>query len=387
MQINNLPASNSFSSTDVLPIEINGVTYKVTGATLAAALQTLGNYLTPDNVANNLTTTAAGSVLDARQGKVLNDKINATQSGLAIIVDGDTASMAVPVGGYAYIKNNTHGLAEGLYTNTSSGAFPASGGTADGTVFTVVGGGGLNDIKQSLTTVVEISNNAGFHNSIYRGKYLGDHVTAEQWAAISAGTFDGLYVGDYWTINGVDWVIVGFDIRYNIGDTPLATHHIGVMPRVSLNDSQWYTSNDTSHGYVGSTVRANIKGSGGAQSKFIAAFGNDHVLSFREIYPSAYSSGNATGWAWVDARTELLSEVDVYGCPVWSVGGKGYEVGADKSQLPIFRLRPDFANIRAAWWLRSVGSASHACFVSDYGHANYSLASASFRVLPLSLIG
>jgi hypothetical protein len=75
MQISNLPASNSFSSTDVLPIEINGVTYKVTGATLAAALQTLGNYLTTENVANNLTTTAAGSVLDARQGKVLNKAI------------------------------------------------------------------------------------------------------------------------------------------------------------------------------------------------------------------------------------------------------------------------------------------------------------------------
>ena len=150
MQISNLPASNSFSSTDVLPIEINGVTYKVTGATLAAALQTLGNYLTTENVANNLTTTAAGSVLDARQGKALNDKINATQSGVAIIVDGDTASMDVSVGGYAYIRGNTRGLAEGLYINTSSGVFPTSGGQADGEVFTHVSGGGLNTIQQSM---------------------------------------------------------------------------------------------------------------------------------------------------------------------------------------------------------------------------------------------
>ena len=38
--------------------------------------------------------------------------------------------------------------------------------------------------------------NAGFHNSVYRGKYLGSSVTAEQYAQISAGTFDDLFIGD-----------------------------------------------------------------------------------------------------------------------------------------------------------------------------------------------
>ena len=111
------------------------------------------------------------------------------------------------------------------------------------------------------------------------------------------------------------------------------------------------------------------------------------MLSFRELYPSTYdSNGNATGWAWVDAKTELLSEVDVYGCPAWSVGGKGYEIGADKSQLPIFRLRPDFANIRASWWLRSVASATYAACVTNDGTANYYGAGYSYGVRPLSLI-
>lgn len=41
MQISQLPASNSFSSSDVIAIEIDGVTYKITGATLAAALCTI----------------------------------------------------------------------------------------------------------------------------------------------------------------------------------------------------------------------------------------------------------------------------------------------------------------------------------------------------------
>lgn len=83
-----------------------------------------------------------------------------TMKSIAIIVSGDRASMAVPVGGYAYIKNNTHGLAEGLYTNTSSAAFPTVGGTADSAVFTAVSGGGLNDFEQiSINFIAGTSEN------------------------------------------------------------------------------------------------------------------------------------------------------------------------------------------------------------------------------------
>ena len=45
MQISQLYPSNAFSNDDVLAIEINGVTYKLTGATLAAALQSIGDYV------------------------------------------------------------------------------------------------------------------------------------------------------------------------------------------------------------------------------------------------------------------------------------------------------------------------------------------------------
>lgn len=152
MQISNLPASNSFSSTDVLPIEINGVTYKVTGATLAAALQTFGGYLTTENVANNLTTTAAGSVLDARQGKMLNDKINATQSDIAIIIEGNqtTHTGGVAVGEFVSVRNSTiSGIADGLYKATQ--AIPAN--TAiDSTYLTAVNGGGLNEVNVQIGT-------------------------------------------------------------------------------------------------------------------------------------------------------------------------------------------------------------------------------------------
>ena len=53
MKISELPASNSFSSSDVIAIEISGVTYKLTGSTLATALATLGSYAKKDNTSAN----------------------------------------------------------------------------------------------------------------------------------------------------------------------------------------------------------------------------------------------------------------------------------------------------------------------------------------------
>ena len=94
------------------------------------------------------TLTQSGEAADA---KVTGDTFNALESGVAIIVSGDTCSVAVPVDGYAYIKNNTHGLSDGLYKNISASAFPTSGGTADNTVFSTVSNGALNEINTVRT--------------------------------------------------------------------------------------------------------------------------------------------------------------------------------------------------------------------------------------------
>jgi hypothetical protein len=73
----------------------------------------------------------------------------------------------------------------------------------------------------------------------------------------------------------------------------------------------------------------------------------------------------------------------VYGHQVWGKGSahgmEGYEVGMDKWHLAIFALDPGFANIRADWWLRSVGSATSAAIVSNYGYAANSYPAAYVR--------
>jgi len=59
-----------------------------------------------------------------------------------------------------------------------------------------------------------------------------------------------------------------------------------------------------------------------------------------------------------------------------------YNIGVEKSQLPLFALRPDIANIRANYWLRDVCSASHFAFAYANGNAGYHGASNSYGVRP-----
>lgn len=107
--------------------------------------------------------------------------------------------------------------------------------------------------------------NAGAHNSIYRGKNLGTSVTAEQYAAIKAGTFDDLYIGDYWVINGFNWRIAAFNYYYNTGDTACTTNHVTVVPDTNLYSEQMHwtithaydsTLNKTTGAYFGSNMRS-----------------------------------------------------------------------------------------------------------------------------------
>lgn len=59
MQISGLNESLQFGADDVLAIEINGVTYKLTGATLATALRTIGGVLPIANGGTGVNTAAA----------------------------------------------------------------------------------------------------------------------------------------------------------------------------------------------------------------------------------------------------------------------------------------------------------------------------------------
>lgn len=236
-------------------------------------------------------------------------------------------------------------------------------------------------------------NNAGAHNAIYRGKSLGSTVTTAQYAAIKAGTFDDLYIGDYWTIGGVNYRIAAFDYYLNSGDTNCTTHHVVIVPDTCLYNAQMHNTssggwesgaaNTTAGGYVGSDMyKSNLEQ---AKTTIKSAF-SGHVLKHRIYLTNAVANGRASGGAWCDSEVDLMCEQMVYGSDIFSPVSDGSNVPAnyrvEKSQLPLFQHEPSRICNRAAWWLRDVITASGFAFVSDNGGAGYGNASNSRGVRP-----
>ena len=223
-------------------------------------------------------------------------------------------------------------------------------------------------------------------------RQLGSTVTTAQYAAIKAGTFDDLYIGDYWTIGGVNYRIAAFDYYLNSGDTNCTTHHVVIVPDTCLYNAQMHNTssggwesgaaNTTAGGYVGSDMyKSNLEQ---AKTTIKSAF-SGHVLKHRIYLTNAVANGRASGGAWCDSEVDLMCEQMVYGSGIFSPVSDGSNVPAnyrvEKSQLPLFQHEPSRIGNRNDWWLRDVITASNFAFVDGRGNACY-LASYSGGVRP-----
>lgn len=223
---------------------------------------------------------------------------------------------------------------------------------------------------------------AGFHSSIYRGKYLGDTYTDEQKAAIANGTFDDLFVGDYWTINGVNWRIADFDYYYNIGSARFTKHHIVIVPDTILYNAQMNSEDITTGCYSGSEMF--ITNLDEARTMFDNAFGSLFIPTHKGLYSSSISGNIPSGFTWRDMRVELMNDIQVYGHSAWVQSG--YGVGTQKTQFKLFMFDQTKINTKQTYWLESVRSSTN--FVNVYAEGNMSNSSAShsFGVRPFACI-
>jgi hypothetical protein len=291
-----------------------------------------------------------------------------------------------------------------------------------------------------------------FHNSVPRGKDITSYLTdGSLWDRIKGTNgydlFEDLYLGDYITAGGQDYMIVDFDYYIRTGDShDLNVHHLVMMPvgRMSIpsgtvlyntdatatpvtleyiNTANYraYTGDDTvsvssqetdvvkkwnatiadpntnttAGGYKYSRMRQVVMKA--ADTIVRTAFGADHVKAIDVIYPNpadASASGTPSSWAWFKSTAwtaddrmslcDLPNELQIYGQYVW--GNRAYEIGIDKWQFSLFRYDRSKVNIRANWWLRSVSSATHAAYVSAAGFANSGGSSNAYGVRPRFLL-
>lgn len=223
-------------------------------------------------------------------------------------------------------------------------------------------------------------------------KYYGlGYTLAEVYSMINNGSFSDIWVGDYF-IDPNDsnrvYRIMDIDAYYNRGNsTKINKHHLIIVPDTSMASTKWYTSNDTSVGYAGSTIRQTIEGSGNTvQSKEEAFFGASHLLPMNQLVPV-----NVDSWNWsasIEAnwtpKLRPMTEVEVCGS---SMFGNGCQQGNGCTWLAGFRLKPELAiGMNYTYWLISIYSSADACFVSYTGRVDGSDASSSIVCRPLSIL-
>ena len=254
----------------------------------------------------------------------------------------------------------------------------------DATARSGVGTNATNIANAQAVLDAITADGAGAHNSIYRGKYLGSSVTTEQWAAISAGTFKDLFIGDYWTIGGINYRIAAFDYYYRTGDTECTTHHVTLVPDTNMYTHCMNDTNVTTGAYVGSKMYTS--GLADAKSTINSAFGADHILNHRQYLKHTVTNGYESDGTWYDSTVELMTEQNVYGCKVFGncINGTNwpYSYTVDKSQYPLFALNPYMISNRQWFWLRDVASSAYFAGVSNAGFCSSDGASSAYGVRP-----
>lgn len=232
-----------------------------------------------------------------------------------------------------------------------------------------------------------VENNAGYHNCIYRGKYLGSAVSASQWGSINAGTFDDLYIGDYWTIGGVNYRIAAFDYYLTMGDdTKCNTHHVIIVPDTRLYNSVMNDTQTSVGGYLNSKMCQ--EGLNEAKTIINTAFGENHVLKMDRYLSNVVTDDCVTGVVWsYGSSIDLMNEFHLYGCTIYynmlGVTSQASNATIDHTQYPLFRFRRDLMSTTGyGYWLRDVVRNGYFSYISANGTATRQAANTTGGVRP-----
>ena len=248
-----------------------------------------------------------------------------------------------------------------------------------------------NALESALAMMSTQNLYPGAERNFIRGKNLGTTVTADQRNMIRIGNFMNFFVGDYWVINGIKWVIVDIDYWWHCGDTTdtrVDTHHLVIMPEERIDTGVMNDESTTDGGYANSKMRTSVLDN--AKEMILNAFG-DLVLTRREYLIDDAENGCPTSGNWYNSQVEIPDEIMVYGCRIHSPAndGSAYQKlhTTSKTQLALFRLCPNHIFNTGSYWLRDVVSKNSFATVQSTGVTSYSQANTTTGIRPVFAIG
>ena len=215
---------------------------------------------------------------------------------------------------------------------------------------------------------------------------LGDHVTEQQWTNIANGSFKNLLIGQYWTINNVNYRIVGRNTYY--GYYNLNKNHLVIWPDTVYSNQPFQTTNTNSGIYYTSNLRNYVDNT--YVPYIISIFGENHILGHTRSLPS-YGGSSGSG------VTSANVKAWIPGSPTGVIGSY-YEYGINAyDELAFPAQNYGLITPRANFWVAChVGATSDKYYYvetwsrNSYGEVTYTktaaLATTSHGVRPAFLI-
>lgn len=196
------------------------------------------------------------------------------------------------------------------------------------------------------------------HNKVLREQNLGK-LTDEHYRSISNGTFDDLYVGDYFTINNHKYIIGGFDYLYGAENNSNLGHHALIIDyNRTYNRGDTNYSWDFNNGFIKSETYLTKLPE--LNKRHEVDFQN-HLLEWNEYLTTSTQDGIANGGDWFRVKSSVFN-IKMLGSKVGNAGqyktinknGIDYNVGIEKDTLPIMNFTTS-NNILYYSFIRDVG--------------------------------
>lgn len=251
----------------------------------------------------------------------------------------------------------------------------------------------FNDGSESKTRLRDafysmVPDGAQTHNNIFRGWNLGA-LNSTHIANIENGSFHDMFIGDYFSVNGSNYVIAGINYKRHHGDNMDLGNHLVLMPQgwsqtptqaLAPDNKTTHYMNDTdttAGGFAGSKLYQTYLPQ--IQTKLESDFGAN-LMTFRTIVSTHVDASGAPDQAeWRDAKVSIPNEVMIYGTTLNgnNKNSSWYNIGDENSQLPLMRLNDVERNFNRIGpiWFKDIHSASEFAYADFNGNTDRSLAS------------
>lgn len=279
---------------------------------------------------------------------------------------------------------------------------------ADTDLFIVETNEGTRTVPYSMmkpSSNLESVDCAASHNAVFRGKDLTNVYTIDEICErISNGTFEDLYIGDYFDITisttytsneSVRCVLAGFDSYMNTGypNNKAFNHHHAVVTTENPLTKYFVVNRTTgkNDGFADTEMWKTIIPI--YQTAFNSVLNNHiltHVLSLTKL-----NDNSARTAGYYDVGLCLLSQIQVFGCSI--VSSDYRDIGLETSQLPLFLHNPNAKIREKGYWLRNYsndfndfiavgGIGIGGLSILTYSY-NTGLGSSSYPIRPVFCIG